>query len=59
VAEGREVVARQEALLERLEDAGQDTREAEAILTEFRKTLVIFEDDLRRLETEKRSASTS
>ena len=55
VATGRRIVARQRHLLEMLSIKGCDTTEATRTLDLFVRTLAIFEDDLKKLES--RSAS--
>lgn len=49
VIEGRRIVARQRALIERLRAAGHDSSHSEQLLEEFERTLAIFESDLREL----------
>jgi hypothetical protein len=49
VAEGRRIVARQQALIERLRALGHSTLRAEGTLALFLRSLAIFEDDERRI----------
>ena len=46
VLEGRRIVARQKALIERMRTTGLDTNDAESLLNSFIGSLAIFEDDL-------------
>jgi hypothetical protein len=49
-AEGRRIIVRQRALIERLRAKGHSTLEAEDTLDLFLRSQAIFEDDLHRLE---------
>ena len=52
VLKGREIVAQQRFLIERLRTLRLDLTEAEDLLGRFEDCLRIFEDDLERLEGE-------
>lgn len=52
VADGRQVVARQRALVARQKEAGQDTFLSEGLLVEFERTLATFERDLQAIQAE-------
>ena len=52
VAAGRRIVARQRALVVRLEENGYSTVEADRTLDLFEQTLAIFEDHYREILTE-------
>ncbi len=45
VSDGRRIVARQRAFIASRKEAGHDTRDAEALLDQFERTLEIFEED--------------
>lgn len=57
VIDGRRIVARQRDRVEWLARNGHDTTEAQRTLDLFARTLKIFEDDLRRIETEQAAPS--
>jgi len=62
VLEGRRIVARQKALIERMRASGLDISDAESLLNSFIRSLAVFEDDLRvagAKEREVYSAGTS
>lgn len=50
VVRGREIVAGQRELIERLRQLGCDTTASRELLAEFERTQAIFEDDLDRLQ---------
>ena len=52
VVTGRNVLARQRTLIERLKSKGHDTAWFEAGLTLFERSQAIFEDDLERVRGE-------
>lgn len=52
VIEGRGLVARQQALIGRLQRANADYSQAERLLVTFESSLAIFEDLLRRIQAE-------
>ena len=52
VAEGRQVLSRQRAVIERLKRYGLDTEHSEQILTAFERSQKIFEADLDRIRQE-------
>jgi len=54
VLEGRRIVARQKALIEKLRVSGLDTNDAKSVLNSFIGSLMIFEDDLRAAQAEER-----
>jgi len=54
VLEGRRIVARQNALIEKLRVSGLDTNDAKSLLNSFIGSLMIFEDDLRAAQAEER-----
>jgi hypothetical protein len=49
VTAGRQVVARQRALIEKRKTLGADVSESESLLEQFERTLAIFESDLAEL----------
>ena len=53
VVRGREIVAEQRALVERLQGLGQNTRREEELLDRFERSLAIFECDLQQIEQRK------
>jgi hypothetical protein len=52
VAEGRQRVAKQQELVVRLEQDGHDTRNANALLSQFEETLTLQEENLDRIKQE-------
>lgn len=46
VKEGKRIVARQRELIAREKRAGRDTADSEILLSQFERTLAIFESDL-------------
>jgi hypothetical protein len=46
VKEGKRIVARQRTLIAKLKEGGHDTEASESLLTQFERTLAIFEADL-------------
>ena len=50
VLSGRKIVAAQRERVHRLRLEGKDTSEAENLLTQYKRTLAIFEDDLEKLQ---------
>lgn len=50
VVRGREIVAKQRALIASIRDRGRDSASAEDLLQSFERTLGIFEADLAALE---------
>lgn len=52
VLNGRTIVARQRVLVSARKEAGHDTFDAETLVDEFERTLVIFEEDYRAIRTE-------
>jgi hypothetical protein len=50
VSRGREIVARQREIIATIRDVGGDCGQAEDLLSQFERTLVIFEADLAELE---------
>jgi nicotinate-nucleotide pyrophosphorylase len=61
VSDGKRIVARQQALVTRLKACGSSTLVAEQTLQTFLRSLAIFEDDLRQLQTRggEKAAATS
>jgi hypothetical protein len=57
VRQGRAIVARHRALVERLERDGQDTTFAKLLLTQFVGSLEIFEEDYSRIKGELKHAN--
>jgi len=51
VAEGRRIVARQRALVAKQKETGLGTFYSERLLDQFERTLVIFEDHLREIQS--------
>ena len=53
VEEGRRTVARQRQLVARQKALGQDTAVSESLLSEFQRSLVVFEEDLQSIRDQK------
>lgn len=52
VASAREIVVAQTALVDRLQRAGRDATEELLLLSQLKRTLATFEDNLRRIQQE-------
>jgi hypothetical protein len=50
VNKGRRIVVRQRQLIHEIQARGGDIEDAEALLSTFRRSLALFEDDLARLK---------
>jgi len=53
VTMGRRIVARQRQLISEIQTRGGDIEDAEELLSAFRRSLALFEDDLARLSGQK------
>ena len=52
MASAREILAAQATLVQRLQAAGRDATQELLLLAEFKRTLAMFENELRRVEQE-------
>jgi hypothetical protein len=52
VEKGRVIVQRQRETIKRLRELGHDAEGAEGLLEQFERSLAIFEDDLRTIDSE-------
>ena len=59
MTKGRLIVARQRQLISEIQARGGDIEDAEELLLAFRRTLIIFEDDLARITNAAEAGSKS